>query len=65
MVPPQAAHVMMFYRAPLNTSEKQTSIVLRDIAANATYGWWVFASSREGIYAEFPPPHSTRRQVGA
>ncbi len=35
----QAAHVMMFFRAPLNTSEKQTSIFLRDMVANASYDY--------------------------
>ena len=32
----QAAHVMLYFRAPLKTTEKQTSILLRDMIANVS-----------------------------
>ncbi|GAX81813.1 hypothetical protein CEUSTIGMA_g9241.t1 [Chlamydomonas eustigma] len=33
------AHVMLYHRAPLNITEKQTAILLRDLVDNSTYEW--------------------------
>ncbi|KAG1663027.1 hypothetical protein FOA52_005718 [Chlamydomonas sp. UWO 241] len=33
------AHVMLYHRAPYNSGEKQTSIVLRDMVDGGSYGW--------------------------